>query len=175
MPDPTLSAAIMEAYASSPSGVVVYHTLEIWNPAFSAPIRVVRDTESLDAMIEAGAPRDAGTMVTFTAYAFDIVLPELTTNSVPSCSVEIDNVDRLILAQIDLATTSGEVTTVIYREYLSTDLAVGPENLPVMELTALTVSGTPFRIKMAAGFPDLLNRKFPVLEYDPEIFNGLAQ
>ncbi|MGV8987818.1 MAG: DUF1833 family protein [Cypionkella sp.] len=174
MPDPTLSAAIKEAYASSPSGLVIYHTLEIWNPAFSAPIRVVRDTDSLDAMIEIGAPRDAGSVVTFTAYAFDIVLPELTTNSVPSCSVEIDNVDRLILSQIDLATISGLTTTVIYRQYLSTGLSIGPENLPVMTLTVLSVSATPYRIKMSAGFPDLLNRKFPALEYDPEVFNGLA-
>ena len=174
MPDPTLSAAIKEAYASSPSAVVVYHTLEIWNAAFSVPIRVVRDTEDLSAMIEAGAPRNASSMQTFTAYAFDIVPPELTTSSVPSCSIEIDNVDRIILSQIDLATTSGLPTTVIYRQYLSSGLAVGPENLPVMSLSVLSVSATPYRIKISAGFPDLLNRKFPNLEYDPEIFNGLA-
>lgn len=174
MPDPTLSAAIKEAYASSPSSVVVYHTLEIWNSAFSVPIRVVRDTDSLDAKIEAGAPRDAGAVVTFTGYAFDIVQPELTTNSVPSCSIEIDNVDRLILAQIDLATVSGLKTTLIYRQYLSSGLTVGPENLPPMVLTVLSVSATPYRIKISAGFPDLLNRKFPALEYDPEVFNGLA-
>ncbi len=174
MPDAALSAAIKEAYASSPSGIVVYHTLEIWNAALSAPIRVVRDTDPLDAKLEATAPRDPGATVTFAGYAFDVVLPELSTSSVPSCAIVIDNVDRLILSQVDLATTSGSPTTIIYRQYLSTGLAVGPENLPVMTLTVMTVSATPLRITIQAGFPDLLNRKFPAQDYSPEVFVGLA-
>lgn len=35
MPDPTLSAAILEAYASAPTDEVIYHTLEIWHPVFT--------------------------------------------------------------------------------------------------------------------------------------------
>ena len=51
MPDPTLSAALKEAYAIAPTDEVIYHTLELWHPAFSAPIRVVRDYTNIDAMI----------------------------------------------------------------------------------------------------------------------------
>jgi hypothetical protein len=174
MPDPTLSAAIKEAYASAPSSVVVYHTLEIYNPAFSVPIRVVRDEVSLDARREATAPRDASAIVTFAAYAFDLVPPDQSTQSVPTCAIEIDNVDRLILSQIDVAATSGNVTTVIYRQYLSGNLTIGPENLPPVILQAQSISATPQRIKMVAGFADLVNKRFPAQDYDPEVFIGLA-
>lgn len=174
MPDPALSAAIREAYASSPVDQIIYHTLEIWHPAFSVPIRVVRDTGDLAARIEAGAARGAGVVVTFVAYAFDIVPPDQTTTGVPRCTIEIDNVGRDLLSQIDLAVTQTAPIIVIYRACLSDALLTGPENLPPLEMTLLTVSATPMRISATAGFPDLLNTRFPRRDYDLERFPGLA-
>ena len=55
MPDPSLSDAIIEAYATAPTDQVIYHTLELWHPIFTAPIRVVRDNAAISAMIEASA------------------------------------------------------------------------------------------------------------------------
>ena len=173
MPDPALSTALAEAYASAPVNEVIYHTLEIWHPVFSVPIRVVRDFAALDARIEATAARGAGEMVTFVAYAFDVIPPDQTTTGVPQCTIEIDNVGREIMAQIDLAVTQTVPITVIYRAYLSDALSVGPENIPPAELTLITCSATPFRIRATAGWPDLLNLKFPKLEYDLETFPGL--
>ncbi len=173
MPDPALSAAIAEAYASAPVDQVIYHTLELWHPAFTVPIRVVRDFIALDARIEAGAARDAGAVVTFVGFAFDIVPPDQTTTGVPQCVIEIDNVDRQILAQIDQAVQTAEQITVIYRAYLSDAVLDGPENDPPMELTMISVSATPFRIRATAGFPDLVNLRFPKLDYDLETFPGL--
>lgn len=174
MPDPTLSAAIKEAYASAPVDQVIYHTLEIWHPLFSVPIRVVSNATDISAKIEAGAPRDAGATVTFVGYAFTLVLPEQTTSAVPSCAIEIDNVDRSIVAAIDAVITDSRPITVMYRAYLSFDLAIGPENLPVLTMTMLTCNATPFRIRASAGFPDLLNKKFPNVDYELETFPGLA-
>lgn len=173
MPDPTLSAALTEAYASAPIDEVIYHTLEIWHPTFSVPIRVVRDFAALDARLEASAPRDPGDVVTFTAYAFDLVPPDQTTSGLPQCAIEIDNVDPEITRQIDAASSSTDQITAIYRAFISDALDDGPENDPPVELTLITVSATPFRIRATAGFPDLLNRKFPKLEYDLETFPGL--
>ena len=173
MPDPALSAAIAEAYASAPVDQVIYHTLELWHPAFTVPIRVVRDFTALDARIEAGAARDAGAVVTFVGFAFDIVPPDQTTTGVPQCVIEIDNVDREILAQIDQAVLTAEQIRVIYRAYLSDAVLDGPENDPPMELTMISVSATPFRIRATAGFPDLVNLRFPKLDYDLETFPGL--
>jgi len=173
MPDPALSAALKEAYASSPVDLVIYHTLEIWHPIFAVPIRVVCDRDALDARIEAGAARDAGAIVTFAAYAFDIVPPEQTATAVPGCTIEIDNVSREIGVQIDLAATQDTPTIVIYRQYLSDSLTVGPENLPPLEMTILTCTVSVFRIRATVGFPDLLNRKFPRMDYDLTTFPGL--
>lgn len=174
MPDPTLSAALMEAYAAAPVDDVDYHTLEIWHPVFSLPIRVVRDFDDLDARIEAGAARDAGLVVTFVRFAFDIVPPEQTSTGVPQCVIEMDNVDQSILSQLDLAVGQPEKVTVIWRTYLASTALIGPENLPPMELTIQSVSTTVWRIRAVAGFPDLLNRKFPAAVYDLATFPGLV-
>ena len=174
MPDPTLSAAILEAYASAPTDLVIFHTLELWHPSFTVPIRVVRDNAALDARIEAGAARDAGSIVTFVAYAFDVVPPDQTSDALPQCIIEIDNVSREILAQIDIAVTASSPITVIYRQYLSDQVTVGPENDPPLEMTLTHISATPLRIRAVAGFANLLDRPFPALDYELETFPGLA-
>lgn len=175
MPDPTLSAAIKEAYASAPTSLVIYHTLEIWHPIFTAPIRVVLDTANLAAKIEATAARDPGAMVTFQAYAFSVVPPDQSSNALPQCVIEIDNVSGEILAQVDLAVVEPDRITAIYRAYLSDSLTVGPSNLPPLEMEIVQISATPQRIRAVAGFPNLLDRKFPRLEYDLETFPGLLE
>ncbi len=174
MPDPTLSDAIREAYASAPADEVILHTLELWHPAFSAPIRVVKGHTALDARIEAGAARDAGAVVTFAAYAFSVVPPEVTSEGAPEMVIEIDNVDRAILAQLDLAVVSDDAVTVIYRAYLDHSTDDGPETVPPPEMAMTAVSADPFRLRGTASFATLYDRAFPALFYDLETFPGLA-
>ena len=174
MPDPTLSAALREAYASAPVTSVIYHTLEIWHPAFSLPIRVVRDNADLSARIEASAPRDAGALVVFVAYAFDVVPPDQTSEALPQCVIEIDNVSREILAQIDAAVVQPQPITVTYRQYLSDQATVGPENDPPLTMQLTQITATPTRIRAVASFPNLLDRPFPAIDYELETFPGLA-
>lgn len=65
MSDPTLSQALMEAYASCPSDDVTLHTIELRHPAFddgagnNVAIRVVRDHVDLTATLEVDAPGSA--------------------------------------------------------------------------------------------------------------------
>jgi len=174
MPDETLSQAIKEAYASAPSDSIIYHTLEIYHPSFTVPIRVVRDNADLAATLEATAPRDASTEVTFLGYQFDITPPEISTSGVPQCTVEIDNVSREILAQIEAAVASGslELITLIYRCFLSNDLS-GPENDPPLSLTVSDINATVFRISATAGFANLANKRFPGVDYTSEVYPGL--
>lgn len=167
MPDSTLSQALKEAYAAAPADVVIYHTLEINHPAFSAPIYVVRDFEDLNAQLENGAP------VTFIRYAFDLVKPEVSATGVPQCTVEIDNVSRDILANVQLAMTSTELITMTYREYLSTDLT-GPQNDPPMTMVLSNISADVFKVRATASFGDLNNKRFPNEEYTAERFPGLV-
>jgi hypothetical protein len=173
MPDDTLSVAIQEAYASAPVGQVLYHTLELYHPAFTQAVRVVRDHVALDARLESSAPRNAGEVVTFTAFAFDVTPPDVQSTAVPQCIIEIDNVGRELLTQVELAMAGTGHIQVIYRAYLDGNLNVGPENDPPLSLEVLSISATPLRIQAVCGFPDLVNRRFPSLDYTAAVFPGL--
>lgn len=172
MPDSTLSQAIKEAYAAAPSNVIVYHTLEIRHPAFTAPIRVVRDNADLTATLEAGAPANPGASVTFIAFRFELTPPEVSAAGSPQCTVEIDNVGREVMQQIELAQANPQITQVTYRQYISTDLS-GPQNNPPVSLDVMAINADPFKIRMTCGFDNLANRRFPRQTYNGERFPGL--
>jgi hypothetical protein len=173
MPDSTLSQAIKEAYAAAPVGVIIYHTLELWHPAFTAPIRVVRDYADLSAKLEASAPRNASTFVTFTAFNFDFTKPDVSPDNVPSITITMDNADRSIVANIEAALGTTDLVTVIYREFISTDLTA-PQNNPPLAMTILSVKADVFKVTATAGFPNLMNKRFPTLAYTAEVFPGLV-
>ena len=80
MPDPTLNAAIAEAYASAPSDIVILHTLELRHPDFTdgegqpIAVRLVRDHQDLSAKLEDTAPLNPDEYVPFIAMGFDCLL-----------------------------------------------------------------------------------------------------
>lgn len=171
---PAFSEALAEAYAVAPSASIILHTLELWHPAFTLPVRLVRDRANLAARIEPHAARDAGAMVDFLAFAFDLVPPEVDAAGAPSCVIEIDNVSRELLAQIELATTSIAPIEVIYRAYLDTTADAGPENDPPLTLVVKSITANVFRLRATCGFSDLVNRRFPRADYDATRFPGLV-
>lgn len=172
MPDSTLTQALKEAYASAPAGTIIHHTLEFRHSAFTQPLRVVRGFADLVATLEDSAPADPGVAVTFAAYAFDLTRPEVNPQGVPQIQIEIDNVSREIIANIEAAIQTTERVKVTYREFLSTDLA-GPQNDPPIHMTVLQIKAGIFRIVATAGFPDLANKRFPTQEYSADVFPGL--
>lgn len=172
MPDVTLSEAIKEAYASA-GDVPIYHTLEIRHSTMTEPIRVVRDIESLTAYLEADAPADPGTEVTFLPYAFDFQKPEVGPNGAPVMPITIDNVGREITIAMENAVASVEPVLITYREYLANDLT-GPQNDPPIHMELKSVTCDVYRVSATAGFPDRSTRKFPTLEYTAEDFPGLV-
>ena len=173
MPDTTLSQALKEAYAAAPDSVVAYHTLEIYHPSFTQPIRVVRDFVDLQATLESTAPRDASQSVTFIGFGFDIVPPEVSATGVPQCQITIDNVSRDIVANLELAIASNQPITVIYRLFLSSDLSA-PQNNPPMTLTIISMSADVFKVTATATFGDLVNKRFPSQMYTTDRFPGLV-
>lgn len=173
MPDSTLSTAIKEAYAAAPANLIIYHTLELWHSAFSSPIRVVRDYQDLTATLEASAPRNPSSAVTFIAFAFDFTKPEVSSIGLPEVSITIDNVDRSIVANIEAALTTAELIQVIYREFINTDLTA-PQNDPPLTLSISSISATLRTVTARAGFMNLSNKRFPTIEYNSELFVGLS-
>lgn len=172
MPDSTLTQAIKEAYASAPANVIIYHTLELWHPAFNAPIRVVRDYADLTATLESTAPRNPSTSVTFVAFNFEFTKPEISATGLPEVTLTLDNVDRAIVANVEAALTTTDLVTVIYREFISTDLTA-PQNNPPLSLTITSVTADLYKVTAVASFPNLMNKRFPTLEYSAETFVGL--
>ena len=99
--------------------------------------------------------------------------PEVSAGGAPQLLIESDNVSREILANIELAMASSSLLEVTYRAYLSTDLT-GPQNDPPLTLTIFSISATPMRIRAVAGFQDVVNKRFPSVEYSAETHPGLT-
>lgn len=164
MPDPAMSAALREAYASVPIDAIAVDTIELWHPAFTAAVRVAAGGRALDARIEGDAPRDAGASVTFIAVPFRLVPPAVTDEGVAEIRVEIDNVEREVTAQLALAVTAPDPVEIIWRRYLTSSADDGPEM--VLRGLHLQTAGAGFgRVAATAGWPDLVNEAFPRLAY----------
>lgn len=172
MPDPRLSAAIEEAYATAPAGEVILHTLEFRHPSFVTPLRVVRNNADITATLEASAPVDPSTAVTFVGFAFDLELPDVTTGPSPELMVTIDNVSRDVLVYMDQAANSSDLIEITYRPFLASDLSA-PEMDPPLTMVVREVEADIFRITARCGFGDFANRPFPRDVYDLTRFPGL--
>ena len=174
MPDPALSQALKEAFASAPAGTVILDTLEIWHPTFDEPIRVVRDHADLTARLEAGAPRDGGKRVTFAALAFEFSPPPVDTAPVPEITVTLDNVGSDITDALEGAAISQQVIEITWRPYLSTDLN-GPHMDPPITMTLTDVEADTMRVTGRARMLDAGNKSFPSITYTAQRFPGLAR
>jgi hypothetical protein len=174
VPDFTLQDALKEAYASAPSAEVILHTLEFRHPSFTTPIRVVRDQSDFTATLEADAPLNPSTAVSFLAFAFDFTLPEVAKSGTPEIEIRIDNISGELIPYLDAAANSGDLIEVTYRPYLASDTS-GPQMDPPLTLTVRSITADVFGVRARAGFADLANRKFPGEIYDAERFPGLVQ
>lgn len=172
MPDPALSAALEEAYASAPTDSVILHTLEFRHATFTTPLRVVLDHQVLTATLEADAPEDGGEAVAFVPYAFRFRLPDVSTSGMPEIEIEIDNVASEIIVSLDQAAQSSSLIEVTYRPYLSNDLTA-PQMDPPLTLVLHDVEADVFAVRGRASFGDYGNRRFPGEWYDAQRFPGL--
>lgn len=172
MPDPALSEAIKEAYASAGSDSVILETLEFRHPSFLAPIRVVNDHANLTAALEAGAPLNGGEAVEFLRFAFRFTRPEVTNLGSAEVDIEIDNADSSIIAYLDVAAQTDQLIEGSYRLYLSGDLSA-PQNDPPLSFVLNDVEATVFYVRGRASFGDFSNYRFPTQVYDQERFVGL--
>jgi hypothetical protein len=180
MANDQLSEALAEAYAVAPTDTVILHTLEIRHPEFIdtdgtlTAIRIVRDHQDIEARLEDSAPMNAGELVIFQSFAFEIQLPSISESSSPEAIISIDNVGLDIMSNIDRAVASQAVIRVAYRPYLSTDLS-GPHYDPPLHLTLTDIVADVFKITGKARFSDLSNLSFPNEMYTASRFPSLVQ
>lgn len=159
---PTHSEALLEAYASCLPSARIFYTLEIWQSSFDAPARVVANVgDDMTFGIEVGAVRDGGATVTFTACPFTAEYPEQRDGQPPSTRIKIDNVNRELVPKIRAALGVREYISVLYREYLGSDLtepAYGPIEFELrnVQMVGASLTGT-------AMVRNLQNKRFPRL------------
>ncbi len=146
--------AIKESYASAPSDVIVYETLEIRQEGVQNAVYIVRAVDGITATDENGLDHD------FEPAAFQVTIPPANEEGVRSLNIAIDNIDRRVSDFIDLAKSEVQPVTVIYRPYVSTDLST-PQMDPPLVLTLKDINITPLQVTGKATFMDLVNRKFP--------------
>ena len=112
--------------------------------------------------IEAGAPRDGGAMVTFTACPLTADYPEQRDGQPPTSKIKIDNVNRELVPKIRAALGVREYIQILYREYLLSDLtepAYGPVEFQLsnVQMVGTSLTGT-------AVVRNLQNKRFSRLD-----------
>ena len=176
--------AIEEAYASAPNDEVILHTLELRHPAFSAPVRVVRDHGVVIVpgdpdiyghilTLEAGAPVDPSTAVNFVGCMFDFDIPAQEEGKIPEVQVSLDNVTQEIQCELDEAVKQRSPLHLTYREYLLSN--VTQPQFILGGLSIKSVRSDVFRVVGSASFTDLVNSSFPKKTYTPNDFQGLRR
>lgn len=165
MPDPSLSAAIKEAYASAPTDEVVYHTLTFTHPSFTVPAFVVNGFDDITTGDGLGP---------YIALPFSLELPEVSNQAPPQMRMTVDNVSRELLYQIDRAAEEPEPIIVTYRQYLASDLSKAQNDPPLMlHLSSIEVTAT--KITGIASVQNFTNRRFPKITYRDEEYPGLIR
>lgn len=166
--------ALKEAYASAPTNVIVLPTLELRHALWASPARVVCDKIDLSALLEADAPDGAGTIVTFSACAFQSEPPE-SSDKPPEIQIRIDNVSREISTLVDQAMGQRSPIEITYRTYIVSDATTHGPHYVLNGLTLRRVSVTSTSVTGTATFGDYINRAFPRVLYTAERFPGLVR
>ena len=174
------SAAYAEAIAIARIDRVMLATYELRHPSFVDAngalyaIRIVNDHADLTAQLEATAPVNPSTYVTFTALPVEVSGPdESDSGQTPAITFAIDGVSQLLVQQLDLALSALVPVTVTERIYASDDLS-GPAVTPVLTMTLRDVQVTDTRVTAKAVFYDPSNRGFPRQEYLTAQYPGLT-
>ena len=181
MSDPW-TEAWAEAQASVPADKVELVCLELLHPDFLTatgdpdPLRAVCDRRDWSLQLEAGAPLDAGSTVTFKGIPFDMPWPEIAEGQVPSLTIRIDNIGREMVPYLRAAARLRTPITTILRVYIhdmtSGDTAPGIDPI-TFQLRTVTVTDT--SVTGTASPADLANIRACREVYDLERFPGLDQ
>jgi hypothetical protein len=168
---PTASTALRQVYASAPAGEIIWPTLELSHPLWSAPYYLTSAPVAFTAALDSGS---GGATVTFQPFPFSVVLPTVDGAGQQDLSVTLTNADPLIAQAVAQAHADPTTRiTAVYREYLSGVAgSAGPQSAPI-RLTFPVIQITEEAVTGIAGRSDVLNRRFPGLWYDVARFPGL--
>ena len=191
MPDPTISDALAEAYASAPADKVLIHTLSLWfaglvddddDPTelyffegFTGDRRRDDGVPLRDMRLEPDARYHGGDVVEWIGVPFRVVLPDVSTRPLPKGQIIIDNVGREVADVLMQAVASGANVEITYRAYLSGMEDDGPQNDPpmVFQLQNVTIDAT--QVKGEVTVANIAGKRFPGERYTVARFPALSR
>ena len=160
-----MDSTLKTAYKTPQREEVVLDTLELHHSDFSNPIRMVRGYEDFETTLE-------GDKVVFEARSLNFSHPSQSTQSTPKVSIEVDNVNRILMTKIEKTCSSPHKITGVYRAYLNTaPTAPKASHSFVIESIETDLSTITFR----ASFLKIENKPFPPKTYTLSTFPGLAR
>ena len=144
---------------------IIYHTLEFRHPGFIengvvTAVRVVMDTMTLIAPLEANAPLHAGQTVEFVGLPFEFMPPSEEPTSNPQVTIKLDNVSQMLEPYLDIASNSEYPIEITYRPYLSGAINDGPQIPNPYTLIVTDVSSSVSDVSITAKMEDVTNKAF---------------
>lgn len=152
------SVAYRRFLANAPIDQREYRTIELYHPEFTYTPRFVQDRVNFDFTLEAGAPRNASQLITFTAMAMQVTEPQEEQGLEQTLMIRLGGVGAEVQDQIDLIRGQEVLTPIecVYRKYYSGDIGA-----PV-KVIYLSVSGVRFDnytgVAVTAEDVDLANK-----------------
>ncbi|MGH6879272.1 DUF1833 family protein [Hypericibacter sp.] len=159
LPASTIPPSFARAAFAPETDEVFLQLLTIDHSSFSQPIRVVHNNEDVVSR---------GNL--YTAYPFDITLPDDDGQKPPEVTVRIDNVARDIVLAIRMIPAGAPPTITLEVIMASTPNTVeaGPYGFTLRDVTADAAA-----VEGQITFEDILNESFPADEYTPASHPGL--
>jgi len=189
MPNPTLSDALAEAYASAPAARPIVDTLSVYYDglvdALGQPTEVfvycgyhgdrtnAAGVLEKDFRLEPAARVSGGLVVPFINVPFTATLPKVSGDSIAKGQLVLDGVGREISRHLLAAVALGASIEVTYRAYLAGLEDDGPQNDPPLVFALENVSATPLQVKGDIALPNMGNKRFPGALYDTERFPAI--
>jgi hypothetical protein len=145
LPQRTVSSTFKEGIFAPQTDVVFLPLVEIWHDDLgdftppANPLRFVRNTENISSTL--GGTYSPATV--FTAFNFDIKLPDEQEGSIPIAELTIDNVDRQIVEAIRELSSAPEIKLYIVLADDPDTVEIGPIELMLRNARydASTVTG----------------------------------
>lgn len=191
MPDPTLSDALAEAYASAPVAQPIIHTLSIYYAGLldeqgdGAEVYVYQGYDGdrtsdegiplKDFRLEMGARFNGGEVVAFVCVPFDVRLPNVSSQGLAKGKLIIDGVSREISDHLLAAIAAGAAIEVTYRAYLTGLEDDGPQNDPPIVFGLENVKATALQVTGDIALPNLGNKRFPGEVYTTTRFPAVRE
>lgn len=188
MPDPTLSEALQEAYASAPADGALLHTLSVWydglevegDPSeiyvyqgFDGDRTSAEGVPLKDFRLEPGARYSGGEVVEFIAVPFELTLPRVESTSLSKGQLVIDGVGREIADALLAAVAAGQSVVITYRAYLEGMEDDGPQNDPPLSFSLGNVSINAVQVRGDITPVSIGGKRFPGDAYRPARFPAI--